>query len=155
MKVHSYEKAFLITGGILLVACIFALTYATLGMGVHLPGAHGRIDPEKVFETPPFDKPGVRQIGENAYEVVIIGQIWSFTPAEIRVPVNADITFTGTSVDVIHGLHVERTRLNLMLIPGQIARNTIRFHEPGEYLLVCHEYCGLAHHTMSGKVIVE
>ena len=30
-----------------------------------------------------------------------------------------------------------------------------RFDEPGEYLLICHEYCGLGHHMMYGRIIVE
>ena len=30
-----------------------------------------------------------------------------------------------------------------------------RFDEPGEHLLVCHEYCGIGHHTMAGRFIVE
>lgn len=155
MKVHRYEKAFLGLGGVLLVACAGVLTYATLGMGFHLPGHEGQLDPKQVYTTPPFDKPGVRQLGENRYEVVLLGQMWNFSPAEVTVPVGAEITFTGTSADVIHGFNVEGTRVNMMLIPGQISRVHYRFTKPGEYLVICHEYCGLAHHTMSGKVYVK
>ena len=32
---------------------------------------------------------------------------------------------------------------------------TTTFETPGEYLVVCNEYCGLGHHLMQGKVIVE
>jgi cytochrome c oxidase subunit 2 len=71
------------------------------------------------------------------------------------VPAGAEVTFIATTPDVIHGLHVAGTRINLMLIPGQVARFTYRFREPGEYLLVCHESCGLAHHAMDGRVVVE
>lgn len=155
MKVETYEKVFLILGGVLLVACLAALFYASIGLGITLPGDAGELDPAQVNTTPPFDQPGVRQIGPNAYEVVLIGQIWLFQPNEIRVPAGADIVFTATSADVLHGLHVEGTRVNMMLIPGQISRNTYRFDEPGEYLIICHEYCGSGHHTMFGKVIVE
>ena len=42
-----------------------------------------------------------------------------------------------------------------MLIPGQVSRATYTFREPGEHLLVCHEYCGAGHHLMFGKVTVE
>jgi cytochrome c oxidase subunit 2 len=155
MKVHAYERGFLIAGGVLLLGCMAALGYASLAAGVHLPGHEGRIHPSDIATTPPFDQPGVRQVGPNEYEVVIVARAWSFTPAEIRVPAGADVTFTATAADVIHGLNVEGTRLNLMLIPGQIARNRHRFDEPGEYLLICHEYCGLGHHAMAGMVIVE
>ena len=155
MKVHTYEKAFLWVGVIVLIACAGALAYASLGMGIHLPGASGRIDPARVYSSAPFNRPGVRLTAPNRYEVVMIGQAWAFNPPEVRVPAGAEVTFTATSVDIIHGLAVAGTRLNMMLIPGQISRNTIRFDEPGEHLIICHEYCGLGHHTMSGKVIVE
>lgn len=155
MKVHTYERAFLLAGGLLLVACMGALLYASLAMGIHLPGREGEIDPQQLSTTPPFDEPGVQQTGPNAYEVVMIGQIWAFVPNEVRVPAGADITFTATSADVLHGFSVDDTRINMMLIPGQVSRNTYRFEEPGRYLILCHEYCGAGHHTMYGTVIVE
>jgi len=155
MKVHTYEKAFLAVGIVVLVACMIALVYASLVHGIHLPGSSGRIHPAEVTNTPPFDKPGVYQRGPNGYEAIMIGRAWNFQPAEIHVPAGADITFTATTVDVLHGFNIEGTRLNMMLIPGQISRNQYRFKEPGEHLLICHEYCGLGHHLMYGKVIVH
>lgn len=155
MKIHVYEKAFLAVGLGVLIACVVALVYASLAHGVHLPGATGRVDPATVLTTPPFDRPGVYQRGPEAYEVVMIGRVWSFQPAEVRVPAGVEVTFTATTVDVLHGFNIEGTRLNMMLIPGQISRNEYRFQEPGEYLLICHEYCGLGHHMMYGRIIVE
>lgn len=155
MKVHTYERAFLTLGALLLVACAAALVYASVGMGMHLPGKEGRLDPQQVYRTPPFTQPGVRQTGPNAYEAVMVAQAWAFNPAEVRVPAGADVTFTVTSTDVLHGFNVEGTRVNMMLIPGQVSRATHRFDEPGEHLIICHEYCGLGHHLMAGRVIVE
>jgi cytochrome c oxidase subunit II len=155
MKVHTYEKAFLAVGLVLLAGCALALVYASVVHGLHLPGDSGRIRPDQVYQTPPFHEPGVRQIGPGRYEVVMVGQAWSFNPAEIRVPVGALVTFTATSLDVLHGLHVEGTRLNMMLIPGQISQMNYTFREPGERLIICHEFCGVGHHFMYGRVIVE
>jgi cytochrome c oxidase subunit II len=36
-----------------------------------------------------------------------------------------------------------------------VTTETCTFSRPGEYLLLCHEYCGRLHHTMSGKVVVK
>ena len=154
-NVETYEKTFLAIGGVLLVFCLLALLYATVAMGLQLPGRGGAIDPELVDTTPPFDNPGVREIGPGKYEVVMIGQAWQFIPREVRVPAGSEVTFIATTPDVIHGIHVARTRVNMMLIPGQISRNTYVFDQPGEHLLLCHEFCGVNHHTMYGKVIVE
>lgn len=155
MRVHTYEKAFLTVGILVLAACMGALVYASTVRDIHLPGHAGRIAPVAVYRTEPFRRPGVRQIGANRYEAAIVAQAWVFNPREIRVPAGAEVTFTATSVDVLHGFEVEGTRLNMMLIPGQISRLTYTFREPGTHLLICHEYCGLGHHTMYGKVIVE
>lgn len=155
MKVHRYETAFLTVSAVLTVACLVALLYATTALGIHLPGHVATIDPRAVDTTPPFDQPGVRQTAPGAYEAVIVGATWSFTPSEVRVPAGSRVTFISTSKDVIHGLHVAGTRINVMLIPGQVTRTEYTFDEPGEYLMLCHEYCGLGHHLMGGKVVVE
>lgn len=155
MQVHTYERAFLWLGALVLVACLVALLYGSIAFGIHLPTQAGQIDPERVASSPPFDHPGVRQTGPNQYEAVVVGQIWSFTPAEIEVPAGGEVTFTMTSPDVIHGFYIAGTRVNLMLIPGQVTRASYRFERPGEYLLLCHEYCGIGHHTMQAKVVVR
>ena len=118
-------------------------------------GRAGEIDPTTARSIAPFDEPGVRELGPGRYEVVMLGTAWAFQPSEIRIPAGSEVTFISTSTDVMHGIHVEGTRVNMMLIPGQISRNTYRFENPGEHLLVCHEFCGLGHHLMSGKVVVE
>ena len=61
----------------------------------------------------------------------------------------------SSSQDVIHGFRIPNTPVNLMIIPGQITRTTVRFSRPGEYPFYCHEYCGVGHHVMSGRIIVE
>ena len=45
--------------------------------------------------------------------------------------------------------------VNVMLLPGPDRSRDGALRPPGEYPFVCHEYCGIAHHTMWGKVIVE
>jgi cytochrome c oxidase subunit II len=155
MKIHTYEKAFLGAGIVLLIACMLALAYASIAHGLALPGRTARLDPTQVYTTPPFNEPGVREIAPGRYEVVMIGQAWSFNPAEVRVPVGAEVTFMITSPDVLHGMHIERTRVNVMLIPGQVSRVRHTFRERGEHLIICHEYCGIGHHLMHGRIIVE
>ena len=155
MKVHQYEKAFLWLGAAMLVVFGVTLIWTSVAMGIQLPGKHAQIDPAQVRQTPPFDQPGVREIAPGRYEAVIVAFAWAFQPREIRVPAGAEVTFLATSTDVIHGLHIEGTRVNMMLIPGQVARNTYTFRVPGRHLLLCHEFCGAGHHIMSGEVIVE
>jgi cytochrome c oxidase subunit 2 len=159
---ERYEKAFLTACAVVLVVFLCALGYSSLAMGIHLPSHGAMIHYEageklrKVLRrTPPFDHIGIQEIGAGKYQAVIIGQTWAFTPDEIDVPLGAEVSFIATSSDVIHGFFIVGTRVNMMLIPGQISEFDYRFTKPGEYLLICQEYCGRLHHTMSGKVVVK
>ena len=155
MRIETYEKAYLALGGASLVAALLVLLYTSVVMDIHLPSRSTQVDPQTVRTTPPFDQLGVRQTGPGQYEAVMLGQAWAFLPQEIRVPVGAEVTFTVSTPDVIHGFMIAGTRVNLMLIPGQVSRMTYTFRRPGEYALICHEYCGLGHQGMVGRVIVE
>jgi len=153
--VYLYELAWILPSIAIPIGMLAALTVTAFGAGIHLPTLEGRVTPSQVAKTAPFDVPGIRQTGPGRYEVVLTSQIWAFAPNEIRVPAGSIVTFVGTSKDVVHGLLIPHARVNAMLLPGQITRVTTRFEHPGEYPMLCHEYCGIAHHTMWGKVIVE
>ena len=99
MKAHTYEKTFLAVGGVTLVACMGALVYATFGMGKHLPGIGGHVDPQRAYQSPPFDRLGVTQVGPNRYEAILVGQMFAFIPPEIRVPVGAQIDKFSMDID--------------------------------------------------------
>jgi cytochrome c oxidase subunit II len=65
------------------------------------------------------------------------------------------VTFRVTSTDVVHGFQIVGSNANTMVIPGYVSQFTTVFDTPGEYLIVCNEYCGTAHHVMSATLIVE
>jgi cytochrome c oxidase subunit 2 len=85
----------------------------------------------------------------------MVARAWSYDPKEIHVPAGSEVTFRVTSVDVIHGFEITGIALNMMLIPGQISEGKATFHEEGEHIIVCHEYCGAGHQTMHAKIIVD
>ena len=153
--IYLYELAWILPSIALPVGMLVALTVTAFGAGIHLPSDVGRVDPRHVTESAPFDQLGVEQIAPGQYEVRMLAQIWAFAPAEIRVPAGSTVHFWVTSKDVVHGLFIPRSNVNVMVLPGQIAHVEARFDRPGEYPVICHEYCGIAHHTMAGKIIVE
>jgi len=144
--VYLWELAWILPSIALPVGMLAALAVTAFGAGINVAGDRGRIDPTKVAEHALFREPGVAEIAPGQYEVRMTGQIWAFAPNEGRVP---------TSKDLVHGLFVPRHNVNVMLLPGQISHAQARFDTPGEYPIICHEYCGIAHHTMAGKIIVE
>lgn len=91
---------------------------------------------------------------DGSVTVRAIGQQYSFTPQCILVPTDTPITIRAASPDVIHGFLIEGTNVNTMLVPGYISDLPVRFNKTGEYLMPCHEYCGVGHEGMWGKVRV-
>ncbi len=135
---------------------LLAVTISSFVWGIQLPGYYQRVNPTTLNdEGSPFANPQLRELAPGKYEAYIRAQVWSFTPAEIRVPVGSQVTFYITSQDVQHGFKLMNTNVNVMVLPGQISTLSHTFNEVGEYNYVCHEYCGLNHHTMFGRVIVE
>jgi cytochrome c oxidase subunit 2 len=153
--VYLYELAWILPSIALPVGMLVALTVTAFGAGIHLPSVVGRVDPNTVTTTAPFSTPGVRPIGPGQYEAHMVAQVWSFAPAEIRVPAGSTVHFWITSKDVVHGFFIPSANVNVMVLPGQIAHAEARFDRPGEYPMICHEYCGIAHHLMAGRVVVE
>lgn len=47
------------------------------------------------------------------------------------------------------------TNINMMVLPGQVSNLKTTFDKPGTYNVICHEYCGIGHHTMYGQIVVE
>ena len=91
---------------------------------------------------------------DGSVTVRAIGQQYSFTPQCIVVPADTPITLRTTSADVVHGLLIEGTNINTMLVPGYVAELPIRFKAPGEHVMPCQEFCGIGHQGMWGKVKV-
>ncbi|ARD48656.1 cytochrome c oxidase subunit II [Sporosarcina sp. P33] len=155
MKMHRYEKIWLFLAASMLVIAVVYSGVQTFALGQGPPSGVGMIDPEKVEETAPFDNPGISKIGENEYEVVMILRAFSFEPNAIEIPAGATVHFKMTSTDVMHGFQVIGTNLNAMIMPGHIQEAKQKFTKPGEYLVICNEYCGIGHQLMSMTITVK
>ncbi|MBN1965609.1 MAG: cytochrome c oxidase subunit II [Anaerolineae bacterium] len=153
MHVDEYEQYWIAAAVTVLGVFFAALLAGAVIFGVRLPDSGARINPLLIDQSE-FANPGLRDMGDNQYEAVMVAQMWAFIPNEIRVPVGAEITFTVTSRDVTHGFYVEYHNVNLELVPGIIAQGRAVFNQPGEYHILCHEYCGRGHQGMHAVIIV-
>ena len=152
---YIFEFAWILPSVAIPVAVITAVIITAFAVGIRVPDIAGRIDPVTINNVAPFNEPGVRELAPGRYEATLIAQTFLFTPNEIEIPAGSDVTFVLTSRDVIHGFKIVGTSVNMMAVPGQISKMTAHFPEPGEYLILCHEYCGSGHHVMYGKIIVK
>lgn len=157
MHIHRLEKYWLAFGMAMLVIFLIIIGIGAFIMGMQPPtSAHYEgIDPEKVYETAPFDNPRIEQVGDNEYDAYIIAYAFGYSPTEMEVPVGAKVNFHITSPDVVHGFQIPGTNVNLMVVPGHINTYTHTFNEAGEYLILCNEYCGAGHEFMATTFTVK
>ncbi|WP_440766948.1 cytochrome c oxidase subunit II [Natronorubrum sp. DTA7] len=155
MNIHTYEKVWLVAAMVLIVGFIATITYGSVGLGITMVGdQQPTIEPSEISDDERFGEPRVEHVGENEYEAYVVAQTFAFYPDPIEVPANSEVTFYVTARDVIHSFSVVGTNINTMVIPGEISEMTVEFDEPGEYGIVCNEYCGPGHHNMEGQLHV-
>lgn len=160
MHIHPTERRYILFSGGLILAFAVAILISSVAYGIQVPGQEMRVDPRTVATdgTTPFSLPEeerVRELAPGEYEAYVLAKTWAFEPRDISIPAGSTITFYVTSQDVMHGFKLQKTNMNIMILPGQVSRVTVTLDEPGTYDFICHEYCGIAHHTMYGQVIVE
>ncbi len=164
MHIDRFERAWLSAVGVALG--VFAATMAAglLLFGIWLPSPVARIDPNNLAGTP-FSNLGVKSVGDGRYDVYMTAKMWSFdagkdggpqgVPPQIKIPRGSEVTLYVTSLDVNHGFYIEDHSINLEVVPGQIARATVTFFQPGEFRIICNHYCGAGHQVMYGSVVVK
>ncbi|WP_099157242.1 cytochrome c oxidase subunit II [Virgibacillus ndiopensis] len=155
MNMHRLEEMWIAISSGILVIFMIIVGYQTFALGMGPPSNKEIIDPQKVDQTAPFDEPGITKIGENEYEVVMTLQTFGFNPNNIEIPAGAEVHFIMTSKDVTHGFQIAGTNINAMVMPGHIQRISHTFDKPGEYLVLCNEYCGTGHQLMSTTIVVK
>jgi cytochrome c oxidase subunit II len=141
------ERLALLVSGSLMAFFLGGLVYASLGLDVSVPNC--------VTDVAPFTEPAVVRRGDGRYDIRVVARMWAFEPASIELPAGSEADLYVTSLDVIHGLYIEGTNVNLMAVPGVVTGTRVRFDRPGEHRVLCHEYCGAAHQYMAGTLVVR
>jgi cytochrome c oxidase subunit 2 len=69
------------------------------------------------------------------------------------------VEFELTSSDVNHGFAIYQDKNRILAqtqaMPGYVNKLRVRFTEPGDYEVLCLEYCGVAHHAMRTVIKVR
>lgn len=69
------------------------------------------------------------------------------------------VEFELTSRDVNHGFAIYKGKHQVIAqaqaMPGYVNKLQVRFAEPGDYEVLCLEYCGVAHHGMRTAIKVR
>jgi len=100
---------------------------------------------------------------QNAYEILVKGQKWNwfftypngYTDSELHVPLDRPVRLTLTSEDVIHSLFIPAFRIKMDAVPGRYNSTWFQATKPGQYPLLCTEYCGTGHSDMLSWCVVH
>jgi cytochrome c oxidase subunit 2 len=87
-------------------------------------------------------------------EVYLLAQMWRWYPI-LKLKKGVTYTVHLSSVDLNHGFNLHPININFQVVPGYDYGLKMTPNEAGEVFIICNEFCGIGHHTMVGKIIVE
>jgi cytochrome c oxidase subunit 2 len=109
-------------------------------------GEFGTIDTKLVGLDNPF---GIDPEDPHGNDDVLIDN------AIVHIPVNEPVRFWLRSKDVLHNFTVAQFRVKMDAVPGMQTYMWLEPTKVGEYEVLCEELCGIAHHAMRGRVVVD
>jgi len=109
-------------------------------------GVMGTADTTYITESNPW---GVNPEDPNGSDDIVIDG------PEAHLPVDVPIRGLLRSKDVLHNFTVTQFRVKMDLVPGLVSYLWFTPTETGEYDVLCEEMCGIGHHIMRGKVVVQ
>jgi cytochrome c oxidase subunit II len=137
---------------VIAAAAIFVASLTlVIGLTVRLLGI---TVPDCLPNAKPFRKGEVIERAPKRYEIHLVAKMWAFDPPEITLPTGSTAEIFLATPDVTHGMQIMRTNVNIMAVPGAVNYARVRFDKPGDYQVICNEYCGIAHHSMAGMIHV-
>ncbi|MDP4033946.1 MAG: hypothetical protein Q8P60_14045 [Pseudorhodobacter sp.] len=92
----------------------------------------------------------VPPVGGDAY---ILARLWEFWPI-LELKKGESYRIHLSSADWQHGFSLQPVNINISVHPGLEHILTLTPTEVGSFGIVCNEFCGIGHHTMTGRIRV-
>jgi cytochrome c oxidase subunit 2 len=88
-------------------------------------------------------------------EISVIAKRFAFEPPRVEVTDGERVRLLVSSADGVHGIEIKKFKVNKK-VPRGGEQVTIDFvaAAPGEYPILCSEYCGKGHEEMQGTLVV-
>lgn len=158
MQIENLEKKWLYVATAMVGFFVIVLGVGAVVLKVNPPSHWETVDSASLHLGGEFaeDKLGVQPeaLADGTLQVKLVAARYGFYPREIVIPADQKIQFRMATLDVLHGAHIPMTNMSTMIVPGHVSEVTTIFPKPGEYPLLCNEYCGMGHDHMWSKVTV-
>lgn len=87
-------------------------------------------------------------------DIYLVSMMWRFYPV-LKLKKDQTYRLHVSSLDLQHGFSLQPMNMNFQILPGYDHVLTITPTIAGEYSLICNEFCGIGHHSMASKLLVE
>jgi len=87
-------------------------------------------------------------------DIYLLARLWSWYPI-LELENGKTYRLHISSMDWLHGFSLQPENINLEVVPGYESVVKITPNKSGTYTIVCNEYCGIGHHTMTGEMYVK
>lgn len=93
--------------------------------------------------------------GAAPHEITMSAKKYEFAPNAITVKKGEHVKLIITATDRDHGFKLDAFKINQHLKKGEPATVEFTADKAGEFPFECSVICGLGHHRMKGKLVVE
>ena len=73
----------------------------------------------------------------------------------LKLQKDVEYTLHLSSLDVNHGFSLYPLNVNFQVVPGYDYGLRVTPTAAGDFRIICNEFCGIGHHVMVGRVIVD
>jgi cytochrome c oxidase subunit 2 len=73
----------------------------------------------------------------------------------LKLQKNVQYTLHLSALDVNHGFSLFPINVNFQVVPGYDYGLRVTPNVAGDFRIICNEFCGIGHHIMVGRVIVD
>jgi cytochrome c oxidase subunit 2 len=160
---HKAEKVWV---GIAFVWCmvLFAMMPLWHWKGGQNPsGIRSRVTPD-AFMTRVAEFIGQYQVGMDrgmpvvapppGSDIYLAAMAFQWMPV-LKLQKDAQYTLHLSAIDVNHGFSLYPINVNFQVVPGYDYGLRVTPNAAGDFRIICNEFCGIGHHLMVGRVIVE
>ncbi|UXC37778.1 c-type cytochrome [Cupriavidus gilardii] len=117
--------------------------------GFRFPGAGGQFGTTDPRFVGPGNPLGLNPDDPNGQDDIIVAG------PELHLPLGRPIKILARSKDVLHDFYVPEFRARMNMVPGMVTSFWFTPTRAGTFDVLCAQLCGVGHHNMRGKVVVD